>query len=178
MEPSRRVGYVGLLVSMGLVFQILESFLPPLLPLPGAKLGLANLATVIALFFLGPGSALEVTLLRCLLGGFLRGSFIGLALSTGGGVAAWAAMSFLYLLHPLPFSVVGISVMGAVAHNSAQLGIAMLLINFVGIYHYLPYLLLVALPTGIFIGVTARRLAQALERFSRSELVGIDREAV
>ncbi len=92
-EPSRQVGYVGLLVAIGLVLQLVESSLPPLLPIPGAKLGLANLATVIALFFLGPVEALEVTVLRTILGGLLRGSLIGLALGMSGGLAAWCVMT-------------------------------------------------------------------------------------
>ncbi len=166
METSKRVGYVGLLVAVGLVLSILESFLPPLLPLPGARLGLANLATVIALFFLGPREALEVTIFRCLLGSLLRGSFIGLALSLSGGVVAWSVMSLLYLLYRVPFSMMGISIAGAVAHNSAQLGMAMLLIRFTGIYHYLPYLLIAALPTGFLVGIIARRLVLALEQYS------------
>lgn len=166
VEPSRRVGYVGLLVAVGLVLQIVEGSLPPLLPIPGAKLGLANLATVIALFFLGPAEALEVTALRTLLGGLLRGSVVGMALGMSGGLAAWSAMSLLYLLHPTPFSITGVSVAGAAAHNAAQLWMAVLLVNFSGLWRYLPYLLLAAVPTGLFVGVVARRLGQALARYT------------
>jgi len=151
---------------MGLVLQLVESSLPPLLPIPGARLGLANLATVIALFFLGPAEALEVTLMRVLLGGLLRGSLVGLALGMSGGLAAWAVMTALYMLYPSPFSITGLSIAGAAAHNAAQLGMAILLVDFTGLWHYLPYLLLVAVPTGFFIGVTARRLGQALVRYT------------
>lgn len=173
IEPSRRVGYVGLLVAIGLVLQIVESSLPPLLPIPGARLGLANLATVIALFFLGPAEALEVTVMRTLLGGLLRGSLVGMALGMSGGLAAWAVMSALYLLYPTPFSITGISVAGAAAFNTAQLGMAVLLVNYSGLWYYLPYLLLVSVPTGIFIGVTARRLGQALVRYTDEGYVEI-----
>jgi heptaprenyl diphosphate synthase len=160
---ARLVGKLGLLVALGLVLQIIEGSLPPLFPLPGAKLGLANLATIIALILLGPWEALAVNILRCLLGGLLRGSFVGLVLSLGAGTAATLVMAALYMIL-FPFiSVTGISIAGAVTHNAAQLGVAIWLVAFPGLKYYLPYLLLIALPTGLFIGLVARRLALALE---------------
>ncbi len=166
--PADRRAYLvsrmGLLVALGLVLQIIEGTIPPILPLPGAKLGLANLATVIALVVLGPWEALGVNVLRCLLGGLLRGSFIGLTLSLTGGTAATLVMIALYGLAPRPLSLTGISIAGAVTHNAVQLWVAMLLVGFSGLKHYLPYLLLIALPTGFLIGIAARRLALAIER--------------
>ncbi|NPV58190.1 MAG: Gx transporter family protein [Actinobacteria bacterium] len=161
---SYLVGQLGMLVALGLVLQIIEGAIPPILPLPGAKLGLANLATVAALVFLGPVEALAVNLLRCLLGGLLRGSFVGLAISTAAGTAATLVMAALYRLPSRLVSLTGISIAGAVTHNAAQLGVAILLVGFPGLRYYLPYLLLIALPTGFFIGVTARRLSMALGR--------------
>lgn len=163
---ARLVSQLGLLVALGLVLQIIEGAIPPILPLPGAKLGLANLATVIALIILGPWEALAVNILRCLLGGLLRGSFIGLTLSLSAGTAATLVMAALYVTAYPFFSVTGISIAGAVTHNAVQLGVAMWLVGFPGLRHYLPYLLLIALPTGLFIGVAARRLALALGRTS------------
>jgi heptaprenyl diphosphate synthase len=158
------VSQMGLLVALGLVLQIIEGTIPPILPLPGAKLGLANLATVIALVTLGPWEALAVNVLRCLLGGLLRGSFIGLTLSLTAGTAATLVMAALYSLVPRTFSLTGISIAGAVTHNAVQLWVAMWLVGFPGLKNYLPYLLLIALPTGFFIGVIARRLAMAIGR--------------
>ena len=156
------VSRIGLLVALGLVLQIVEGTIPPILPLPGARLGLANLATLIALVALGPWEALAVNLLRCLLGGLLRGSFIGLALSLVAGTAATLVMAFLHAMRPRLLSLTGVSIAGAVTHNAAQLGVAMWLVGFPGLRHYLPYLLLIALPTGFFIGLASRRLLLAL----------------
>jgi uncharacterized membrane protein len=159
---ARLISQLGLLVALGLVLQIIEGAIPPILPLPGAKLGLANLATVIALILLGPWEALAVTVLRCLLGGLLRGSFIGLTLSLSAGTASTLVMAALYV-SAYPFlSVTGISIAGAVTHNAVQLGVAMLLVGFPGLKYYLPYLMLIALPTGLFIGIAAQRLALAV----------------
>lgn len=158
------VSRIGLLVALGLVLQIVEGTIPPILPLPGARLGLANLATVIALVTLGPWEALAVNVLRCLLGGLLRGSFIGLTLSLTAGTAATLVMAALYGLGPRALSLTGVSIAGAVTHNAVQLAVAMWLVGFPGLKHYLPYLLLVALPTGFFIGIAARRLTLSLGR--------------
>ena len=98
MTGTRRVTNLALLVSIGLVLSIIESTFPPLLPVPGAKLGLANIATVIALYMFGPRMALEVTILRSVIGGLLRGSVIGLFLSFSGGLVSTLVMIFLYVL--------------------------------------------------------------------------------
>jgi len=166
--PADRRAYlvsrIGLLVALGLVLQIVEGTIPPILPLPGAKLGLANLATVIALVVLGPWEALAVNVLRCLLGGLLRGSFIGLTLSLAAGTAATLVMALLYTMRPRVLSLTGVSIAGAVTHNAVQLAVAIWLVGFPGLRYYLPYLLLVALPTGFFIGLAARRLVLSLGR--------------
>jgi heptaprenyl diphosphate synthase len=172
--PADRRAYlvsrIGLLVALGLVLQIIEGTIPPILPLPGAKLGLANLATVLALVTLGPWEALVVNILRCLLGGLLRGSFIGLTLSLTAGTAATLVMIALYRLGPRALSLTGVSIAGAVTHNAVQLAVAMLLVGFPGLKYYLPYLLLIALPTGFFIGLAARRLALSLGRMAPGEV--------
>ncbi len=167
------VSRLGLLVSLGLVLQILEGMLPPVLPLPGAKLGLANLATVIALTVLGPWEALAVNVLRCLLGGLLRGSFIGLTISLAAGTAATLVMVSLHLLRPPGLTLTGTSIAGAVSHNAAQLGVAMWLVAFPGLKYYLPYLWLLAVPTGFLIGLLARRLIIALQASQREREGGV-----
>ncbi len=166
MTPTRRVTNLALLVSVGLVLSIIESMLPPLLPVPGAKLGLANIATVIALYLFGPGMALEVTVLRCLVGGLLRGSVIGLFLSLSGGIASTLVMIFLFLVADRLISVVGVSVAGAVTHNAAQLAAAYLIVQNTALFYYLPYLLIVSVPTGLFVGFASRRVALSLEGLS------------
>ena len=166
MAPTRRVTNLALLVSTGLVLSIIESTLPPLLPVPGAKLGLANIAAVLALYLFGPGMALEVTLLRCLVGGLLRGSVVGLFLSLSGGLASTLVMIILFLLADRLLSVVGVSVAGALTHNAAQLAAAYLLVQNTALFYYLPYLILVSVPTGLFVGFASRRVALSLEGLS------------
>jgi heptaprenyl diphosphate synthase len=151
-----------------LVLSIIESTFPPLLPVPGAKLGLANIATVIALYAFGPGMALEVTVLRCIVGGLLRGSVVGLFLSLSAGLASTLVMIILYLIADRYLSVIGVSVAGAVTHNAAQLAAAYLLVQHAALFYYLPYLIVISVPTGLFVGFASRRVALSLEGLSLS----------
>jgi len=166
MMGTRRVTNLALLVSIGLVLSIIESTFPPLLPLPGARLGLANIATVIALYLFGPSMALEVTVLRCVIGGLLRGSVVGLFLSFSGGLVSTLVMIVLYMLLGDQMSIIGVSVAGAVAHNATQLAAAFLLVGHASLFNFLPYLTLIAVPTGLFVGFCSRRVANSLEGLS------------
>ncbi len=169
MTVTRRVTNLALLVSIGLVLSLIESTLPPLLPVPGAKLGLANIATVIALYLFGPSMALEVTVLRASIGGLLRGSVIGLLLSLSGGLVSTVVMIGLFLSMKRYLSIVGVSVAGAVTHNVTQLAAAFLIVRQAALFFYMPYLILVAVPTGLFVGFASRRVASSLEGLSLAE---------
>ena len=115
----RRMAVIALLVGLGVVLHRLEALLP--LPTPWVKLGLANIMTLIALVFLGFRAALEVTLLRVLLGSVLGGTFLSptFFLSLAGGLASVTVMGILYRGGRKIFSLVGISVAAAYAHTSA-----------------------------------------------------------
>lgn len=166
MWGTRRVTNLALLVSIGMVLSIIESTFPPLLPLPGAKLGLANIATVIALYLFGPSMALEVTVVRTVLGGLLRGSVVGLFLGFSAGIVSTVVMIALYLLADRYLSVIGVSVVGAAAHNVTQLAAAYLLVGQAALFYYTPYLVLVSVPTGLFVGFASRRVTASLEGLS------------
>lgn len=163
MTGTRRVTNLALLVSVGLVLSIIESMFPPLLPIPGAKLGLANIATVVALYLFDGRMAFEVTVLRAIIGGLLRGSVIGLFLSFSGGVVSCLVMIALYALFDGTFSIIGVSVAGAVTHNVVQLLAAYLLVRHAALFYYMPYLILIAVPTGLFVGFASRRVTLSLE---------------
>lgn len=166
MRGTRHVTNLALLVSVGLVLSIIETMFPPLLPVPGAKLGLANIATVIALYLFGAKMALEVTVLRALIGGILRGSVVGLFLSFAGGLVSTLVMIALFLVFDDTFSIMGVSVAGAVTHNVVQLLAAYLLVQHAALFFYMPYLILIAIPTGLFVGFASRRVTLSLEGLS------------
>ena len=153
-------GFEGLGPLVPILLAMVESFFPPLLPLPGVKLGLANIVTVYALYALGASSALAILVVRCLLGSLFAGNASALLFSLLGGLAA---MLVMIALHALPqLSVYGVSVGGAAAHNCGQVAAAMLTLGSAAPLAYLPFLLLVSVFTGALTGFVAALLFRAM----------------
>lgn len=142
----------GILISMALVLSYIERFFPLQLfiPLPGIKLGLANIVTLMALFFLGEKSAFTILILRCILGAVFGGGISGLFFSVIGGILAMVVMCIFKRCKRL--SIYGISILGAAAHNIGQILVAIFLMESVFITGYLPYLLVVSVFTGLATG--------------------------
>ena len=126
----------AILISMALVLSYIEHFIPlqMLIPLPGIKLGLANIVTVMALYFFGEKHAFTILILRCILGSVFGGGISGLAFSLTGGLLAMTTMSIVRRMGL--FSVYGVSVLGAAAHNIGQILVAMFLMNSVYVAGY------------------------------------------
>jgi heptaprenyl diphosphate synthase len=114
---DKKIVIMALMVALRVILHRLEALLP--LPTPWVKLGLANLMTLVALFYLGTREAFIVTLLRVILGSILAGTFLGLAffLSLAGGLAGTAIMCGIYNRGKGPFSFVGVSICGAYTHT-------------------------------------------------------------
>lgn len=152
MSHTKRLVQSAVLISLALALSYAERFIPLqlLIPLPGVKLGLANVVTLIALYLLGGKTAFVILIIRCILGSVFGGGITGLLFSLTGGVLS---MSVMTLCRRLPFlSVYGVSILGAAAHNIGQILAAMVVMNSVYVGAYLPYLLLVALFTGFATG--------------------------
>lgn len=155
MEKTRELALSAILVALAMGLSYLERLFPLqlLIPLPGVKLGLANVVTMMALYFLGAKTAFAILLVRCLLGGLLGGNISGLAMSLGGGICAFAAMT---LAKRLPFfSVYGVSVLGAAAHNTGQVLTAAALLYSIHTFAYLPFLLFVSIVSGFLTGAVS-----------------------
>ena len=152
----------AILISMALVLSYMERFIPiqMVIPLPGIKLGLANVVTLMALFFLGQKNAFTILILRCILGSVFGGGISGLAFSLTGGLLAMTTMSVIRRLGL--FSVYGVSVLGAASHNIGQILVAMFLMNSVYVAGYLPYLLAVSVFTGMATGAACAGVFKAL----------------
>lgn len=159
---TKQLTLCAVLTAMALALSYLESFFPLSLaiPLPGIKLGLANIVTVFALYALGPGQALLILLGRCLLGAVFAGNMNALIFSVMGGVTAMLVMIVLSRLGGL--SVYGVSIGGAAAHNCGQVAAAILTLGNTAPLYYLPILLGVSLFTGALTGLIAACLFRAL----------------
>lgn len=160
---TRQLTVCALLTAMALGLSYLENLFPLTLaiPIPGVKLGLANIVTVFALYVLGPAQALLILAARCLLGAMFAGNMNALLFSLLGGFAAMAAM--IALARTGKLSIYGVSVGGAAAHNCGQITAAVLTLGNTAPLYYLPILLAVALVTGALTGLVSACLFRALE---------------
>lgn len=166
MHKTFRLVYIALLVSFAVALHTVETALPLPIPVPGAKLGLANIITLITLVLYGWGSALTVAVLRSVIGSMLTGAFLGFGfyLSVAGAVMSSLAMALFFPLYLREkITLVSVSLAGAVTFNIVQLALAALLVQNILLFRgYLPFLLLIALPTGIFTGLVAHQLLKAV----------------
>ena len=159
---TKQLTLCAMLAAMALALSYLENVFPLSLaiPIPGIKLGLANIVTVFALYALGPVQALLILLARCILGAVFAGNMNALLFSLLGGVTAMLVMIVLSRLRWL--SVYGVSVGGAAAHNCGQVAAAILTLGNTAPLYYLPVLLGVSLFTGALTGLVAACLFRAL----------------
>ena len=152
----------AMLTALALGLSWMESAFPlsALIPLPGVRLGLANIVTLFALYALGSPSALLILLSRCLLASMFAGNMNAFLFSILGGVTALACMTALSRARRL--SVYGVSVGGAAAHQCGQIAAAMLTHGNVAPLYYLPVLLFVSVFTGSVTGLIVALLFRAL----------------
>lgn len=162
MNRLQRITRIALLTALSLILFILEGFLPLPLPVPGAKLGLAAIVTLIALYLLPARDAALMLTLRIVLASAFGGGLAPMIYSLAGGVASFAAMVLLKRYTQL--SIVGISAAGGFLHNMAQLLVAAAVLETTALFVYAPVLGIVGILTGILIGITARGILQKISR--------------
>ena len=131
---------------------------------PGAKLGLANLVTVLALYTLSKKETLLVLFLRLTLGSIFGGSLSAFMYSAAGGILSFLAMVLIKELFKDKISIIGVSASGAVFHNVGQILVASVIVHNIGVTLYLPVLSIVGIVTGIFIGITSNYLVEHLRK--------------
>jgi heptaprenyl diphosphate synthase len=156
-ERPRKLARLALLLALATAMHTAEAVLP--VTLIWFRFGFANIIGLATLYLFGFKEALLLTLGRILLGSLVTGSFGSPAfiLSLCGGMCAILAMGLFHACFPASLSEVGISVVGAVFHNTAQLAVAYaILIRNEAVFLLLPVMLLAALGTGVLNGLAAR----------------------
>ena len=150
--PLTRLTRCAVLTALALALSLAERAIPlaVLFPLPGLRLGLANLVTVFALCRLSGREALAILLCRCILGSIAGGNLSALAFSLTGGLLALVVMALLLRLPVL--SLLGVCMGGAAAHNVGQIAAAVAVLGTPAPVAYLPPLLLASLVTGAVTG--------------------------
>ena len=141
----------ALLTAAALILSYIEFLLPLNIGLPGIKIGLANIAAVMALYRLGPKYALVINVVRIALSALLFGSLFSSLYALCGGLVSLAGM--VLLKKTGAFSIAGVSIAGGVLHNAGQLCAAAVLAGSVQVFVYAPVLVLSGMAAGIVIGV-------------------------
>lgn len=167
MGKTKKLMYMSLLVAMALVLHIVERNIPVPFITPGAKLGLANLVTVIALYTLAnKWDIFKVISVRIILSALFGGPVSSLMYSMMGGSLSFLMMVVIKEIGKEEVSIIGVSVVGAVFHNMGQIIVACMILNNIGITLYLPVLSIVGIVTGVFIGMAANYTIEHMYKLS------------
>ena len=142
-----------MLTAIALIIFVVEAQLPPLAPVPGIKMGLANIVTLVTLVWYGRREAFLVLVLRIVMGSIFAGQIMSLLYSLAGGIMCFAVMSLA--IRPLKNRLWIVSALGAIAHNVGQIIVAVLVTSTWQIVMYLPILIFSAVLTGTFTGLVA-----------------------
>ena len=153
----KRMTFLALLSAIALTIFMVEAQIPALVPIPGVKLGLANIVTVFAVFALGAKEGVIVLFIRIFLGAVFAGNFSTILYSAAGGACAIGVTILLRkILTKKQLWVAGC--LGAIAHSSGQMAMAVLLTGTPSLAVYLPVMIAVSIVTGLLTGLCAQIL--------------------
>ena len=151
----RKMTQMALLSAIALTIFMVEAQIPALVPIPGVKLGLANIVTVFAVFAMGPTEAASILFVRIFLGAVFAGNFSTILYSAAGGALAIIVTILLRkILTQKQLWVAGIA--GAIAHSVGQMAMAIAITQTVGLVSYLPMMIVCSIITGLFTGLCAQ----------------------
>lgn len=165
MQP-KKLTLCGMLTALAIVLSLAERMFPldAIVPVPGVKLGLANVVTLFALTRLSVRDAVAILLCRVALSSLLMGSVTAFLFSLFGGLLALAVMGLLLRAEGKFCSVLGVSVAGAAAHNIGQIIAAVIWMKTGAVVAYLPLLLVMSVPLGLVTGLTAAVVLSHLQK--------------
>ncbi|HHT38378.1 MAG TPA: Gx transporter family protein [Mollicutes bacterium] len=155
----RKLTHLSMLLATSVVLNIIESTIPILGNIiPGSKLGLANIVVLFVIYIYAFKDAIFLSIMRVILVGILRTGLFNITFffSLGGAVFSVIMMCIMHRFTKL--SVVGVSVIGAISHSIGQIMIAVLFLKIPNLIFYLPYLLFLSIPTGVIIGMIAKKV--------------------
>lgn len=153
LSRVQKTAYLGLLTALAILFGYIETLIPFFVGIPGVKLGLANIVTVLVLYLFDGRSACAVMLARVLAVGFLFGNAYGILYSLAGAVLSLLGMCLLFRCDKI--SVVGVSITGGILHNIGQLLVAAFAVKELRLSYYAPVLIIAGTLTGLLIGILA-----------------------
>ncbi len=148
---TKKTAFLGLMVALAFILSYIENLLPLSIGIPGAKIGLANLVVMVALYTVGEKEAAALSIIRVILVGLTFGNLSMMMYSLAG-----AALSLLVMIlakKSCKFSMYGVSVLGGVFHNIGQILVAIFALETSSLIYYLPFLIIIGTITGVLIGL-------------------------
>lgn len=172
---ARRVAMLSVLCAMGLITFMIESLFPPLF-LPGAKMGLSNIFSMLTVFLLGVPDAIVLVAVRTVLGSMFTGNMSTLIYSlTAGLVSVLATSAMVEFLYP-KISVIAVSVVAAVLHNLTQNVVFCLVSNTPEMFAYMPWLALLGVVAGIIVGFAVWFILRAVPLKIFASVLGVSQQ--
>ena len=159
---TKKVATLGLCIALSMVLSFIEHQIPPLVAVPGVKVGLPNLVMVFMLYKIGWKETAIVSIVRVVLVSMIFGSVISMAYGLAG--ATLSLIGMILLQKTKLFSTVTVSVVGGVLHNVGQIAIACVIMGTGLLVSYLPVLLISGTIAGVVIGIVAGLLVKKLEK--------------
>lgn len=170
---AKRIATLAVLCAMGLIMFMVESLFPPLI-LPGAKMGLSNIFSMLTLFLLGPTEAFVLVVIRTVLGSMFTGNMSTLMYSLTAGVVSVVVSSALVQLAYPRVSIVAISVVSAIMHNVTQNVVFCLVSNTPEMFSYMPWLALLGILAGVIVGFAVWFILKAIPTRTFAALLDLD----
>ncbi|WP_428260389.1 Gx transporter family protein [Gallibacter sp. Marseille-QA0791] len=150
---TKKLTMTALLAALALIFSYIEVLIPFSPAIPGIKLGIANLAVIVALYHMGLKYAITINVVRIFIAGLLFSGVFGIIYSLAGAILSMTVM--VLLKKTGLFSVAGVSMAGGVAHNLGQILAAAFLVSNLSSFIYFPVLIFSGLISGALIGIVA-----------------------
>ena len=162
---TKKIAYLGLLIALAFVFSYIEFLIPINIGIPGAKLGLANLVIIVALYTLNEKDAFVLSMIRIVLVGFTFANLASMLYSLAGGILSFLAMVIVKKMNKL--SITGVSVIGGVFHNVGQIMMAMWVVKTTSLIYYLPVLMISGIVAGVAIGILGGMVTKRIKKMVR-----------
>ena len=150
---AKKLVFAALLAVMSLTLYVIEGMIPPIVPIPGLRIGLAYFPVLFSLYLGGNWSKYDTALIlitRVLLSALISGNLMALLFSLTGGALSFAAMAVTHRFIKEPWGAFPAGIFSAVMHNVGQIAAASLVYS-VSVFAYLPFLAIAAVLTGTFI---------------------------
>lgn len=159
---TKDITVIGVLAAFGAILSYIEAILSFSTGIPGVKIGLANIAVVVALYMYGSKNAFMINIVRIIVVGLLFGNAFSMVFSAAGAIISFVVMVLFKKTNR--FSILGVSTVGGVAHNIGQIMIAALVVDSYSVIYYMPALFIAGIITGVIIGFVSKMLIKCIPR--------------